>query len=133
MNQLLMRLPLFHRLFGEQDDSRSAARNRLKSALVGDRQTVAPKFMPCLQKDMEEAMSRYLRADKEAASYKITDRNGKMTLSVEVPILCVLRQNVLPEDALKEECVEESIELKLNGRKLRKRRKKRRARSVEGL
>lgn len=119
-----MKLPIFHRLFGPKEDSRSAARERLKSALVGDRQTVAPQFMTCLQRDIEECTSRYLRADKDASVYKIVDKDGKMTLRVDIPILRINRQKGLPEDALKEESVEESIELKLNGTKLRKRRKR---------
>lgn len=124
MNSLLMKMPLLHRLFGQKEDSRSAARERLKSALVGDRQTVAPQFMSCLQKDIEECASRYLRADKDASVYKIVDKDGKMTLKVEIPILHINRQKGLPDEALKEECSEESIELKLSGTKLRKRRKR---------
>lgn len=125
MNALLMKMPVLRGWFAPKEDSRGAARDRLKSALVGDRQTVAPQLMTCLQKDIEECMSRYLRADKEHSVYKIVDKNGKMTLSVEVPVLHILRQGSLPEDALKEDAEEESVELKLNGRKLRKGRSKR--------
>lgn len=125
MNALLMKMPVLRGWFAPKEDSRGAARDRLKSALVGDRQTVAPQLMTCLQKDIEECMSRYLRADKEHSVYKIVDKNGKMTLSVEVPVLHILRQGSLPEDALKEDLEEESVELKLNGRKLRKGRSKR--------
>lgn len=124
MNSLLMKMPIFHRFFGTKEDSRSAARDRLKTALVADRQTVAPQLMSCLQKDIEECTARYLRADKDSSVYKIIDKDGKMTLKVEIPILCINRQRDLPEEALKEESVEESIELKLNGTKLRKRRKR---------
>lgn len=126
MNSLLMKVPLLHRLFGgPTEDSRNAARNRLKKALVGDRQTVAPQLLSCLQKDIEACMSKYMRADKEAGVYKLKDNNGKMTLSVEVPVLCILRQSDLPEDALKKERADESIELKLDGKKLRKKRSRR--------
>ncbi len=125
MNELLMKVPIFHRWFGPREDSRQAARDRLKTALVGDRQTVAPQLMNCLQRDIEECMSRYLRADKDKSVYKLRDKNGKMTLSVEVPVLCILRQGSLPEEALMEGAREESIELKLNGRKLRKGRARR--------
>ena len=124
MNSLLMKLPIFYRLFGPKEDSRNAARERLKTALVGDRKTVAPQLMSCLQKDIEECASRYLRADKDSSIYKIVDKDGKMTLKVEIPILHINRQKDLPEGALKEERAEESIELKLNGKKLRKRRKR---------
>lgn len=126
MNSLLMKLPLFHRLFGgPPEDSRAAARNRLKKALVGDRQTVAPQLMSCLQKDIEACMSKYMRADMDAGVYKLKDNNGKMTLSVEVPVLSILRQSDLPEEALKKERAEESIELRLDGKKLRKKRSRR--------
>ena len=91
---------------------------------MGDRQTVAPQLMTCLQKDIEECTAKYLRADKESAIYKIVDKDGKMTLKMEIPILRINRQKDLPEEALREEREEESIELKLHGTKLRRRRKK---------
>mgnify|MGYP001174230224 CR=1 FL=1 len=131
MNSLLMKMPLFHRLFGVKEDSRNAAKERLKSALVGDRQTVAPQLMSCLQKDIEECTSRYIRADKDAAVYKIIDKDGKMTLKVEIPILHINRQKHLPEEALREERAEESIELKLSGTKLRKHRRRRSENSID--
>jgi cell division topological specificity factor MinE len=136
MNALLMKMPVLHRWFAPKEDSRDAARQRLKSALVGDRQTVAPQLMSCLQKDIEDCMARYLRADKEHSVFKLVDKNGKMTLSVEVPVLHILRQGELPEEALKESqeqesgCVTASCELKLPGTKLRKGRT-RRNRSTE--
>lgn len=121
MNTLLMKMPLFHRFFATKEESRGAARDRLKSALVGDRQTVAPQLMSCLQKDIEDCMARYLKADKEGSIFRIIDRQGKMTLTVEVPVLHIHRQGTLPEEALQEaRQQEESIELKLPGRKLRK-------------
>lgn len=130
MNALLMKMPVLRGWFAPKEDSRGAARDRLKSALVGDRQTVAPQLMSCLQKDIEDCMSRYLRADKERSVFKIVDKNGKMTLSVEVPVLHILRQGSLPDEAMREEAEEESVELKLSGTKLRKGRT-RRNRSVE--
>jgi cell division topological specificity factor MinE len=130
MSSLIMKMPLFSRLFAPKEDSRSAARDRLKSALVGDRQTVAPQLMSCLQKDIEECVSRYLRADKDASVFKIIDKNGKMTLQVEVPVIHILRQGSLPEEAMKDSMEEESIELKLN-RKLRKGRSRRNSRELD--
>jgi cell division topological specificity factor MinE len=120
-----MKMPVLRGWFAPKEDSRSAARDRLKSALVGDRQTVAPQLMSCLRKDIEECTSRYLRADKEACVYKMVDKNGQMTLQVEIPVLHILRQGSLPEEAMKDAAEEESIELKLNGRKLRKGRSRR--------
>lgn len=119
MSSLLMRMPIFNRLFASKEDSRSAARDRLKSALVGDRQTVAPELMSCLRRDVEECVARYLRADKDASVYKISDKNGRMTLSVEVPVLHILRQATLPQETLKPKHKEESIELKIGKTKLR--------------
>lgn len=132
MSSLIMKMPLFARFFAPKEDSRNAARDRLKSALVGDRQTVAPQLMSCLQKDIEECVARYLRADKESSVYKMIDKNGKMTLQVEMPVLHILRQGSLPEEAMKDSFEEEdSIELKLNGRKLRKGRSKRNSRELD--
>lgn len=125
MSSMLLRMPLFQRLFAPKEDSRSAARERLKNALVGDRHTVAPQLMNCLQRDIEECLSRYLRVDKESSSYKMLDKNGKMTLSVEVPILHILRQGSLPHEAMEAQKTEDSVELRLGGTKLRKGRHRR--------
>ena len=67
-----------------------------------------------------------MKPDKDSSVYKIIDKDGKMTLRVEIPILKINRQKNLPEDALREELNDESIELKLDGTKLRKRRKRKR-------
>jgi septum formation topological specificity factor MinE len=125
MQAILMRMPVLRGWFAPKEDSRGAARDRLKSALVGDRQTVAPQLMSCLQRDMEECMARYLRADKEGSVYKIVDKNGKMMLTVEVPVLHILRQGSLPEEAVRESAEETSVELKLASTKLRKGRRRR--------
>jgi cell division topological specificity factor MinE len=127
MNSLLMKVPIFYRLFGPKEDSRNAARDRLKKALVGDRKTVAPQLMNCLQRDIEECTAKYLRADNDHSVYKIVNKDGKMTLKVEIPILQINRQRQLPKEALKEESHDESIELKLSGKKLRKRRRRKKS------
>ena len=103
--EFLMRIPLLHRLFGGRrtgDDSRQAARNRLKNALVGDRCTVAPSFSQALQKELLEVLTRYMEVDGSTLQVKLENSGESMQWSAGVQVARVHRQAHLPEAALAE-------------------------------
>ncbi|MCA9791836.1 MAG: cell division topological specificity factor MinE [Candidatus Eremiobacteraeota bacterium] len=126
MTNLLLRVPFFYRLFGPKDNSSSAARDRLKQALVGDRSTVAPALMECVQKDMEDVLKRYMVFREEQVEFRLREQDGEMLLSARVPVVRIHRQAQLPEEALREsketQAIRPSEELRLKRRKLRKKR-----------
>ena len=128
---ILLRLPFFYRYFGPKDESSGSARERLKAALVSDRNTVAPALLECIERDVKQALTPYLVTTDEGANFCMKKMEGQMTLAFTIPVEQVRRQSSLPEDALKETLAPTpSAEIKLKRRKLRK-KKKRMRQSVE--
>lgn len=122
----LLRLPFVYRFFGPKDNSSSAARNRLKAALVSDRTTVAPALLDCIERDVDKALKSYLIYNIEKSEVAMRESEGQMMLSIRIPIERVRRQADLPEEALVES--RPSAEIRLKGRKLRgKKRRSRRS------
>ena len=100
-----MRIPLLGGLFGRRptrDESRQAARDRLKSALVGDRCSVAPGFNEAMRKDILEVLSRYMEVDSETLELKLEAQGEGMQWGSQVKVRQVHRQARLSEEVLKE-------------------------------
>lgn len=102
--EFLMRIPLLHRLFGKApvDQSRQAARDRLKNALVGDRCTVAPSMSRVMQKELLEVLARYMEVDESSLVLKLEPNGEAMQWTAGVRVESVHRQSHLPEEALQE-------------------------------
>lgn len=101
--EFLLRLPLLGWLFGgnkEKDVSREAARNRLKSALVGDRCSVAPGMSESIRKEMLEVLSRYMDVDSQTLQLRLQPDGEGMRWSADIQVVRVHRQAHLPEQAL---------------------------------
>lgn len=103
--EFLLRIPLLHRLFGgapTADDSRAAARARLKNALVGDRCTVAPGMSDAMQAELTTVLARYMDIDPTSLKLAMENTDGGMTWTAAVRVTRVHRQAHLPEAALRE-------------------------------
>ncbi len=121
---ILLRLPIFYRYFGPKDESKNSARERLKAALVSDRNTVAPALLECIERDVKQALKAYLITTDEGANFCMKKLEGQMTLAITIPVEQVRRQSSLPEDALKDTLAPtKSAEIRLKRRKLRKKRR----------
>lgn len=122
---ILLRLPFFYRYFGPKDQSSDSARNRLKAALVSDRNTVAPALLECIERDVKQALMPYLVTTDEGANFCMKKLEGQMTLAITIPVEQVRRQGSLPEDALKETLAPtKSAEIRLKRRRLRKKKRR---------
>ena len=99
-----MRLPLLQRLFGSQpkDESRKAARERLKNALVGDRCSVAPGLSDSIRKEVLDVLGRYMEVDPGSLQLRLDPQGEEMHWSAGVRVTRVHRQAHLPEEALKD-------------------------------
>ena len=98
-----MRLPFLQWLFGGQqtkDDSRQAARNRLKSALVGDRCSVAPGLNESIRKEVVDILGRYMEVDPTSLQLRLEPNGEGMRWSADIKVTRVHRQAHLPEEAL---------------------------------
>jgi len=101
--EFLLRLPLLGWIFGgnkPKDVSREAARNRLKSALVGDRCSVAPGMSESIRKEVIDVLSRYMDVDSQTLQLRLQPDGESMRWSADIQVVRVHRQAHLPEQAL---------------------------------
>jgi len=101
--EFLLRLPFLSWLFGgnqTKDDSRQAARNRLKSALVGDRCSVAPGMSDSIRKEMLDVLARYMDVDSQTLNLRLQPEGEGMRWTADIQVVSVHRQAHLPEQAL---------------------------------
>ena len=115
--EFLLRLPLLGWIFGPKpkDESRDAARNRLKSALVGDRCSVAPGMSESIRKEVIDVLSRYMDVDSQTLQLRLQPDGEGMRWSADIQVVRVHRQAHLPEQAL----VDPSLRRKRPKRNLR--------------
>ncbi len=84
----------FNRIFGGQrEDTRSAARDRLRLVLVSDRATVAPHLMESLRNELIEVISRYMEIDTSTMQMGLERHQGAMALAANIPVRSVHRSS----------------------------------------
>ncbi len=84
----------FNRIFGGQrEDTRSAARDRLRLVLVSDRATVAPHLMESLRNELIEVISRYMEIDTSSMQMGLERHQGAMALAANIPVRSVHRSS----------------------------------------
>lgn len=76
-----------------KEDTRSAARDRLRLVLVSDRATVAPHLMESLRNDLIEVISRYMEIDVRAMQMGLERHEGAMALAANIPVRSVHRSS----------------------------------------
>jgi len=84
----------FNRIFGgSREDTRSAARDRLRLVLVSDRATVAPHLMESLRNELIEVISRYMEIDTRSMQMGLERHEGAMALAANIPVRSVHRSS----------------------------------------
>jgi cell division topological specificity factor len=84
----------FNRIFGgSREDTRSAARDRLRLVLVSDRATVAPQLMESLRNELIEVISRYMEIDTCSMQMGLERHEGVMALAANIPVRSVHRSS----------------------------------------
>jgi len=84
----------FNRIFGgPREDTRSAARDRLRLVLVSDRATVAPHLMESLRNELIEVISRYMEIDTRSMQMGLERHEGAMALAANIPVRSVHRSS----------------------------------------
>lgn len=90
-------LTFLQKIFGgggsPKEDTRSAARDRLRLVLVSDRATVAPHLMESLRNDLIEVISRYMEIDVRAMQMGLERHDGAMALAANIPVRSVHRSS----------------------------------------
>lgn len=84
----------FKRVFGGQrEDTRSAAKERLRLVLVSDRAMVAPQIMDQLRKEIIQVISKYMDIDTCSMQIDLERQEGFMALAANIPVRSVRRSS----------------------------------------
>jgi len=83
----------FGKLFGRDEGSKKAAKDRLKLVLVHDRASLSPRLMENLKEDLIRVISKYLEIDEEGLEVSFDQEEETMALIANIPIRQV-RRNV---------------------------------------
>lgn len=93
----LSKFPFLQRIFGSggapREETRQAARDRLRLVLVSDRSTVAPHLMESLRNDLIEVLSRYMEIDTRTMQMGLERHEGAMALAANIPVRSIHRSS----------------------------------------
>lgn len=84
-------LDFFGRLFGKDEGSKKAAKDRLRLVLVHDRAKLSPQLMENLKVDLIEVISKYMEIDTDGLEVNFDHEEDTMALVASIPIRKVRR------------------------------------------
>ncbi|HLS90403.1 MAG TPA: cell division topological specificity factor MinE [Limnochordia bacterium] len=84
-------LEFFGRLFGRDEGSKKAAKDRLRLVLVHDRASLSPQLLESLKEDLIETISKYMEIDTEGLEVNLDQEEDTMALVASIPIRRVRR------------------------------------------
>lgn len=84
-------LDLFGRIFGREEGSKKAAKERLQLVLVHDRTSMAPHLLESLKGDLIEVISKYMEIDETGLEVNLDQEEETMALVASIPIRRVRR------------------------------------------
>jgi len=79
------------RLFGKDEGSKKAAKDRLRLVLVHDRTSLSPRLIESLKEDLIHVISKYMEIDKEGLEVALDQEEDTMALIANIPIRKVRR------------------------------------------
>ncbi len=79
------------RLFGKDEGSKKAAKDRLRLVLVHDRTNLSPHIMESLKEDLISVISKYLEIDEEGLDVSFDQEEETTALIANIPIRQVRR------------------------------------------
>lgn len=84
-------LEFLGRLFGREEGSKKAAKDRLRLVLVHDRASLSPQLLECLKEDLIQTISKYLEIDIDGLEVNLDQEEETMALVANIPIRSVRR------------------------------------------
>lgn len=81
----------FGKLFGKDEGSKKAAKERLRLVLVHDRASVSPHLLENLKEDLIQVISKYLEIDEEGLEVSLDQEEESTALIANIPIRRVRR------------------------------------------
>lgn len=80
-----------NKLFGKDEGSKKAAKDRLRLVLVHDRASVSPRLLESLKGDLIAVISKYMEIDEEGLEVNLDQEEETMALVASIPIRQVRR------------------------------------------
>lgn len=84
-------LEFFGRLFGKDEGSKKAAKDRLRLVLVHDRAKLSPQLMESLKEDLIAVISKYMEIDTDGLEVNFDQEEDTMALVASIPVRQVRR------------------------------------------
>lgn len=79
-------MSFLQRLIGGERRSASAAKERLRAALVHDRAAISPGRMKDMRDDVIDVISRYVEIDHSGVQLSLTNDRRSQRLVAEIPL-----------------------------------------------
>lgn len=84
-------LDFFNRIFGRDEGSKKAAKDRLRLVLVHDRTSLSPQLLESLKEELIQTISKYLEIDTAGLEVNLDQEEETMALVANIPIRSVRR------------------------------------------
>lgn len=84
-------LDFLGKIFGRDEGSKKAAKDRLRLVLVHDRAKLSPQLIEALKGDLIEVISRYLEIDEDGLEVNLDQEEETMALVANIPVRQVRR------------------------------------------
>lgn len=79
------------KLFGKDEGSKKAAKDRLRLVLVHDRASLSPSLIESLKGDLIKVISKYMEIDEEGLEVAFDQEQDTMALIANIPVRQVRR------------------------------------------
>ncbi len=79
------------RIFGRDEGSKKAAKDRLRLVLVHDRASLSPRLIDSLKEDLIQVISKYMEIDEEGLEVALDQEEDTMALIANIPVRNVRR------------------------------------------
>lgn len=79
------------RIFGKDEGSKNAAKERLRLVLVHDRASLSPHLIDNLREDLIKVISKYMEIDESGLEVALDQEEETMALVANIPIRRVHR------------------------------------------
>jgi cell division topological specificity factor len=79
-------MSFLQKMFGKQEKSASAAKERLQLVLVHDRADLTPARLESLKDEMIDLISRYVKIDRGSVEIALTNDRNEQRLVADIPL-----------------------------------------------
>lgn len=86
MFEFLSKFEFLNKIF-HRDESRKAAKDRLRLVIIQDRASMAPQMLENIKEDLIAVFSKYMEIDIKSVEIGLERRDGTVALAANIPVL----------------------------------------------